>query len=147
MVRKSKFGKSREVAVQPSTLDALAAYLDVSDRHCPLSVSPAVFVSRTGNRIQYANACTVFSALRDIAGLRPRSTSCRPTIHSLRHSFAVNTLTDWYSQDLDIGPRLAWLSTYLGHVGPVSTYWFLSASPELMALAVRGVEHALMVPS
>ncbi len=147
VVRKSKFGKSRELAVQPSTLDALAAYLDVRDRHCPQSASPAVFVSRTGNRIEYANACTVFSALRDIAGLRPRSPSCRPTIHSLRHSFAVNTLTDWYSQDLDIGPRLAWLSTYLGHFGPVSTYWYLTASPELMSLAARRLEHALMVPS
>lgn len=27
------------------------------------------------------------------------------------------------------------LSTYLGHVDPVATYWYLSASPELLGLA------------
>jgi integrase/recombinase XerD len=34
---------------------------------------------------------------------------------------------------------LATLSTYLGHVSPADTYWYLSASPELMALAAERV--------
>jgi hypothetical protein len=31
--------------------------------------------------------------------------------------------------------RLTLLSTWLGHVDPANTYWYLSASPELMAVA------------
>lgn len=69
----------------------------------------------------------------------------RPRIHDLRHSFAVNTLIDWQRDGVDIASRLPVLSTYLGHVSPASTYWYLSAAPELMQLAAacldrRGVE-------
>jgi integrase/recombinase XerD len=59
----------------------------------------------------------------------------RPRVHDLRHSFAVRTLIDWHRAGLDIDSRMPVLSTYLGHVNPAGTYWYLSASPELMALA------------
>jgi hypothetical protein len=32
------------------------------------------------------------------------------------------------------------LSTYLGHVNPVGTYWYLSAAPELMGLAAARLD-------
>lgn len=54
--------------------------------------------------------------------------------HDLRHSFAVNTLIRWYRQGLDVEQRLPLLSTYLGHIAPKSTYWYLSAVPELLEL-------------
>ena len=69
-----------------------------------------------------------------------------PRCHDLRHSFAVNTLIRWYRQGLDVEQRLPLLSTYLGHVAPKSTYWYLSAVPELLELiadrldAMTGVE-------
>jgi len=34
------------------------------------------------------------------------------------------------------------LSTYLGHVDPSSTCWYLSASPELLGLAAERLEAA-----
>jgi integrase len=69
------------------------------------------------------------------AGLKPRSATCRPRIHDLRHRFAVCTLLDAYRSGEDTQPRLHLLSTYLGHVDPVQTYWYLSAAPELLQLA------------
>ena len=48
---------------------------------------------------------------------------------------AVNTLIDWQRDGGDVQARLPLLSTYLGHVSPASTYWYLSAVPELMQLA------------
>jgi integrase/recombinase XerD len=47
----------------------------------------------------------------------------------------VRTLIGWHRAGLDIDSHLSVLSTYLGHVNPAGTYWYLSASPELMALA------------
>ena len=32
------------------------------------------------------------------------------------------------------------LSNYLGHVRPASTYWYLSAAPELMELAAARLQ-------
>ena len=59
----------------------------------------------------------------------------RPRIHDLRHRFAVQTLIDWQRSGVNVDEHIAVLSTYLGHVSPSDTYWYLSASPELMALA------------
>ena len=56
-------------------------------------------------------------------------------MHDLRHSFAVRTLINWHRAGQDIEARIPALVTYLGHVNPASTYWYLSASPELMGLA------------
>lgn len=74
------------------------------------------------------------------AGLRPRSAACRPRAHDLRHTFAVNTLLAAYRAGADIPARLALLCTYLGHVNPGSTYWYLQAAPELLAVAAEHLE-------
>jgi integrase/recombinase XerD len=49
-------------------------------------------------------------------------------------------MLDWYRAGLDVHARLPLLSTYLGHVDPVSTYWYLQAAPELLALAASRLE-------
>jgi hypothetical protein len=61
----------------------------------------------------------------------------------LRHSFAVQCLLEAYATGEDGQRRLTLLSTYLGHVNPAGTYWYLSASPELLALAGQRVEQHL----
>jgi integrase/recombinase XerD len=86
---------------------------------------------------------STFQQLARHAGLQPRSSSCRPRIHDLRHSFAVRSLLDAYAAGQDGQARLALLSTYLGHVDPAATYWYLSAAPELLALAGQRLEHHL----
>lgn len=71
-----------------------------------------------------------FTRLATWIGLR--TATCKPRIHDLRHSLAVNTLIDWYRNDDgdgdEIAARLPLLSTFLGHVNPVSTYWYYSDS-------------------
>jgi integrase len=74
------------------------------------------------------------------AGLEGRGERGRPRPHDLRHSFTVRTLLDWYRAGLDVDARLPLLSTYLGHVDPVSTYWYLQASPELLVLAAERLD-------
>jgi integrase/recombinase XerD len=76
-------------------------------------------------------------------GLEPRSPSCRPRIHSFRHSFAVTTLIRWYRDGDDVAARMPLLSTYLGHVDSAATYWYLSATPELLGLAAGRLETAV----
>lgn len=45
--------------------------------------------------------------------------------HRLRHSAATAMLLGWYRDGGDIDTRLPLLSTYLGHVSPKNTYWYL----------------------
>lgn len=51
------------------------------------------------------------------------------------------TLTDWHHAGLEVQPRLPLLSTYLGHVDPKWTYWYLSAAPELLGKAAERLEN------
>ena len=140
LVRSTKFGKDRYLPLHPTTVDVLSGYLAWCDRHFPSPTTAAVFASIRGTRLRYNNARDTFNALARHAGLRPRSASCRPTLHGLRHSFAVTTLLDGYRTGADVQARLPLLSTYLGHVCPADTYWYLSAAPELLALASQRLE-------
>ena len=142
-VRLSKFGKSRELPLHRSTLDALAAYLRQRDQLCPGPKASTLFISTAGTRLLYCNVNWTFLRLTHRAGLEPRSRACRPRLHDLRHSFAVRTVLDAYRADIDVEARLPLLSTYLGHVHPANTYWYLSAAPELLALAGQRLERSL----
>jgi integrase len=134
-VRHGKFDKARELALHPSTVVALRRYQQLRDRTAPATGTPAFFVSLAGTRLIYCNVHHAFHRLAHLAELTPRSPLCRPRIHDLRHSFAVRAMLDAYAAGQDGQTRLTLLSTWLGHVHPANTYWYLSASPELMAIA------------
>jgi len=141
-IREGKFGKSREVPLHPSTLEALAAYACCRDRLCPHPADRAFFVSTAGTRLLYCNAHLTWLELIRSSGLHPRSAKCRPRPHDLRHSFAVRTLLGWYQDGADVVARMPLLSTYLGHVHPANTYWYLSAAPELLSLVAARLDAA-----
>jgi integrase len=143
VVRDGKFGKDRALPLRPSTVKALHEYVRRHDRPRPKASTSALLVSSAGTRLLYGNVQHTFRKLVSRAGLEPRSSRCRPRIHDLRHSFAVQTILDGYRHDGDTQSRLALLSTYLGHVDPGKTYWYLSAAPELMELAGHRLEHHL----
>jgi integrase len=141
-VRDSKFGKSRELPLHPTTVAALRQYLCTRDAHQHAAVSDALLISPAGTRLIYCNVHATFRQLRANAGLTGRSPACRPRIHDLRHRFAVQTLLDWYRDGIEVQPRLPQLSTYMGHTHPRHTFWYLHAAPELMAIAVQRLEAA-----
>ena len=91
-------------------------------------------MSLTRNRISYAVVCQTFRRLVDNAGVGTDAPDA-PRLHDLRHTFAVRILLGWYRSGEDVQARIPSLSTYLGHREPASTYWYLSAAPELLALA------------
>lgn len=135
-IRESKFGKSRMVPVQPSVLAALQHYARLRDQVHREPTTVSFFVSTRGNRMVYPTIHAVFRNLCDGAGIGATA-PFPPRIHDLRHTFAVRTLLDWYRAGEDVDARLPVLSTYLGHRDPRWTYWYLSAAPELLALAAR----------
>lgn len=141
VIRKTKFDRSREVPLHASTVQALERYLRDRNRLARRRRTPSVFVSTAGSRLIYQNVHETFLKLVYAAGLgdrRPR----RPHIHDLRHSFAIRTVLDWYRDEVDVEARLPLLSTYLGHIGPSSTYWYLTAVPELLEAATVRLERS-----
>jgi integrase len=130
------------VPLHPQTFRALEDYVGRRNQRFRRSASPAFFVSLAGTRLIYNNVQRTFSQLVVRAGLAGREPH-RPRLHDLRHTFAVRTLIDWYRAGLDVERQLPVLSTYLGHVNPSSTYWYLSAAPELLGVAAQRLEDSL----
>jgi integrase/recombinase XerD len=142
IVRKTKFGKTREVPLHPTTTQALAEYARLRDGLAPPRRTPSFFASTVGKRLIYQNVHQTFLRIVYAAGVadrRPR----RPRIHDLRHTFAVRTVEGWHRAGLDVERQLPLLSTYLGHVSVATTYWYLSAVPELLGAATARLERAL----
>jgi integrase/recombinase XerD len=144
LVRCGKNGKSREVAMHPSTTEALGVYARRRDAHCPRPSSPSFFLSIAGTRLDYRSVWHEFDRMRQRARLEDRSRSRPrpPRLHDLRHTFVLQTLLNWYHAGADVASQLPLLSTYLGHVDPVSTYWYFEAAPELLALAAERLDRA-----
>lgn len=143
IVRSTKFGKSREVALHATTVAALVAYGRRRDELIPRPSNPSFFVSQAGTRLLHTDVNRTYRYLVRAAGLQRVLPRCRPHLHDFRHTFAVRTVLDWYRDGGDVAARLPLLSTYLGHVDPISTYWYLSATPELLALASQRLQRGL----
>ena len=140
-VRNSKFNKSRQILLHETTAAALRRYGLRRDELCPSPRTPALFLSSTGARLGHPVLQPTFADLLRQSGVGA-SAPRRPRVHDLRHSFTVAALLRWYRDGGDVATRMPALSTYLGHVDPGSTYWYLSASPELLRLAADRLEAA-----
>jgi Site-specific recombinase XerD len=137
-IRAAKFDRTRLVPLHDTTTAALHAYATRRDRLCPAPGSAAFFVSGAGTRLNRSDVAKTLRRITTAMGLR--SAMVHPTAHQLRHSFAVRTLIGWQRSGASIDEQIAALSIYLGHVAPADTYWYLSAAPELMALAAERLE-------
>jgi integrase/recombinase XerD len=140
IVRQDKAQSFRLVPLHATALAAIAGYQHRRNQAFPGRATPALLVARSGDRLTYNGIHKTFTRLAAAAGLGPPNARRRPTIHGLRHSFAVDTLAGWYRDGADVPACLPRLSTVLGHSGPASTYWYLSSSPELMALAAQRLQ-------
>jgi integrase len=136
-VRESKGGRSRIVPVDESVMAALLHYQRVRDEAFSRPKCSSLFVSTVGRRWHGGNLGAAFKMVVATLDLGTTSAGRAPRLGDLRHSFAVSTLLAWHLDDRDVNAMLPVLSTYLGHVSPSSTYWYLSASPELLAAAAQ----------
>ena len=135
----TKFGKSRLVPIHASTRKVLTRYARERDRTFCRSVT-YFFVNQSGNQLSVSRVYYIFCKLSRQIGIRGANASHGPRLHDFRHTFAVKTLVNWYRSGQNIEQRLPALSTYLGHSHVSDTYWYLSACPELLGLAVNRFE-------
>ena len=138
MVRRGKFDRDRLIPLHPTTTAALADYAELRDRLCPSPQVAAFFITPAGTALPTSSVEETFRDVTTRIGVR--TATAHPRIHDLRHSFSVQTLLDWHRAGTDMDANMAALSTYLGHVSPEGTYWYLSAAPELMGLAAARLD-------
>ena len=144
-IRQTKFAKSRQLPVHPSTVAALVRYRRQRAQHVATSADMPFLISSRGRRLGQPlgerQAHRVFNTVRDALGWVNRGAHAAPRLHDLRHTFAVRRMMLWHADGTDIDQMMLALSTYMGHAEIFYTYWYLTAVPELMALAGGKFEH------
>jgi len=135
-----KYGKQRLLPVHSSTTAALTSYLRTSRALVGSPHDQALLVTGNATRPLAGNIQHGFRALTRACRLPAGTGNNEPRLHDLRHTFAVNTLVEAHRAGVDVDAQIAALATYLGHVSPTSTYWYLTASPELLDLVNDQVE-------
>lgn len=134
----AKLERARLVPLHSTSVEALEQYVKARQRLCPRPRSKAFFLSNTGTRIDRSAVSKTLRKITIALGLRTET--ARPRAHDLRHGFAVSTLLEWQRSGARIDERIVALSTYLGHISPSDTYWYLTATAELMGAAAQRLE-------
>lgn len=135
-ILQTKFQKSRLVPMHPTAAAALVAYLRRREALGYHALSDTVFVAERGGPLDVGLLGVWFGKLTRKLGLWPADKEARrPSLHSFRHSFAIRRLRAWHEAGLDVQALLPTLSVYLGHVRPEDTYWYLTATPDLLRTA------------
>ncbi|MGH3903034.1 MAG: tyrosine-type recombinase/integrase [Pseudonocardiaceae bacterium] len=132
-IRHAKFDRSRIVPLHPTVSTALRDYASQRDQLCPRPRSAAFFLSSSGTALGRSQVDKTLRQLTTRIGIR--TATVHPRAHDLRHSFAVHSLIGWMREGASVDEHIGVLSTYLGHVSPAGTYWYLTAVPELLQLA------------
>lgn len=150
-IHQTKFGKSRQVPLHPSAVEALRRYLWIRDLAGDFAQDDGpLFIGTRGRRrglpMDSHQVHRVFTSLREELGWHNRGAHHAPRIHDLRHTFVVRRILLWQSQGVDVDQAMLSLSTYVGHAMVTNTYWYLSAVPELMSLAGRRFESYMEQP-
>lgn len=137
LVTATKFKKSRWIPLHSTTAEQLRRYAELRRKKKYAGLSDYFFVSEPGSKLDYSILHRTFQRLLRRIGITPRPGQRRPTLHSFRHTFAVQRLRQWYKQGADVRSLVPNLSVYLGHVDPATSYWYLTATPELLGAAAQ----------
>jgi len=136
-VRRGKSGHSRCLPLHTSAVAALNGHRKLRRRTIVQPKGSAYFLTSRGKPLVYRRVAAVFRQLCNALGW---AHSPRPRLHDLRHTFAVRCLICWHEKNQDVGQKILALSTYLGHRHVASTYWYLTAVPQLLKLASKRFE-------
>lgn len=131
IIRQTKFRKSRLVPLHPSAEQHLTSYIAMRKRLAPLTDSH-LFMARNGRPMSQCEASWIFRTCLRRLGIKAPPGVLNPSVHTLRHTFAVRVLESCSDQRDKIDRNAVALSTYLGHVNAISTYWYLDATKKLL---------------
>jgi len=134
IVRETKFKKARLVVLHPTVTLALKRYR--ARRTLVIGPEPcdSFFVGLAGRKLDARTVEWAFGRLREQLGWVARGDHAAPRIQDLRHTFVCRRILKWYQEGVNVDNRMIALSTYLGHVKPSDTYWYMSAVPDLMEM-------------
>jgi integrase len=141
MIRKAKNNKERMIPIDKSASAALAAYQIRRDELRSGRTCKNLIISNGDRPLGISGFQDAFCEIRCILLNRGEVWTRRPPRpYDLRHTYAVKTLLRWHESGEDVNALLPVLATYMGHSTISETYWYLTGTSELMAVACSSFE-------
>jgi site-specific recombinase XerD len=141
-ISSTKFKKERIIPLHKTVTEKLTKYRDfIAKKLGKRDETAWFFVSSYGHRFNTRAFEYAFTLIREVLCAdtdRKKTSKCR--LYDMRHTFACETVKGWLKAGADTNHKLYLLSAYLGHVKPEDTYWYLSATPELLAVSCSHYE-------
>jgi len=140
-IRQFKKMPMRLLPINDTVLEKLKGYDSKREKLVSGRKDKNFFLTSNGNAIPYVSFHGMWKRILGKTGIgdvRPV-----PRLHDLRHTFACNHLLRAYKENRNIDDAIYMLSIYLGHTVIAGTYWYLSATPELLEQCVKRVEKSL----
>ena len=139
-IRKTKFSKERYIPVHKSVMEQLYTYYHWIEEKLGLRcLKDPFFYTTGGKKLTETSLAYAFKLIRPNINAKPTGYPF-VRLYDFRHTFACNTILRWNEQRIDVNEKLHILSTYLGHVKPADTFWYLSATPELLKVSCSKYE-------
>jgi integrase/recombinase XerD len=135
LIWQTKFRKSRWVPLHPTVVDRLRHYARLRHELHYDGFSDIFFISEQGGSLDLNTLDRTFRRLLRRLAIHAQPGHRAPSLTSFRHTFAVNRVRQWYEAGVDVQAHLPHLSVYLCHLDPTTSYWYLSATPELLGTA------------
>jgi len=136
LVRNSKFYKDRIIPFGPKLVKCLEEYIKLRQKYFGPAIKTApFFIAKNSKAVHHATIRKAFVELLNCTGIRENLYPDQPSIHCLRHTFAVHRLLQWYEEEKDIQSKLILLSTFMGHINIYSSQVYLTITDELLKKA------------
>jgi integrase/recombinase XerD len=143
-IRETQFHKSRLVPLHPSTATQLRSSLSLRATLGYDALADVVFVSEQGPMLSHKALGAWFVTLCRRLRLEPSPGGRRPSLQALRHRCAIERLRQWYGDGVDVQALVPTLSVSLGHLRPQESYWYRTATPELLTEAAARFQRYAM---
>lgn len=76
-----------------------------------------------------------------------KSSDKKPTVHCLRHAFVIKRVNLWMEADISLQVMMPYLSNYLGHKGPIETYYYYHQVEDVFkTIRKKDITSSLVIP-
>ena len=135
VIRETKYAKSRIIPVTASVMQEINDYTKwLTSIIGSCEEDEPLFRTTGGKALSEPALAYAFQLIRESIQAAPKGYP-NVRLYDFRHTFACNTILNWLKNGKDATALLYTLSAFLGHVKIEETYWYLSATPELMNLS------------
>ncbi|MDF9399761.1 tyrosine-type recombinase/integrase [Vibrio sp. 1180_3] len=136
-ITQSKNWHRRIVPLDGTTVRMLCDYCAVRALFEPLKHADSLFLMDNGEGLSIKAADHAFKIIREKVHLDHKVNGRYPRLYDFRHTFVCRRIQAWYEAGQDVNAYIPQLSRYLGHKKIQDTYWYITATPELMRLAAN----------